>query len=212
MGQFLIELPLQRRPLDRFPVALSVICTRLGSFLLPSPCVQLRNLETGQPLDHALRPVHHAPDQRRLGAHVVPVGVHSLDKLFAGVVRAVLVEGVVEIQDEGFDVFDLFWSLVDICVSNIARGNPARQIYMCRTIAHQANQFEVVEHQRLDQFLKLKAAVEVFAVSVYFRCGAQALDASVFEALEGFGELSREGLVEPIILCRGSTDSLRYAK
>jgi hypothetical protein len=83
---------------------------------------------------------------------------------------------------------------------------------MCRTVAHQANQFEVIEHQRLDQFLKLKAAVEVLAVSVYFGCGTQALDACVFEALEGFSELPSEGLVEPIILCRGSTDSLRYAK
>jgi hypothetical protein len=55
------------------------------------------------------------------------MGMHSLDKLFAGVVRAVLVEGVVEIQEEGFDVFDLFWSLVDISVSNIVRGNLARQ-------------------------------------------------------------------------------------
>jgi hypothetical protein len=60
---------------------------------------------------------------------------------------------------------------------------------MCRIVAHQTDQFEIVEHQRLDELFKLEAAVQMPAISVYLGRGAQALDAGILEALEGLGEL-----------------------
>lgn len=104
------ELGFQRRPLHELPLALR---PGLGTPPFSLGRIRLCNLETGQTLDHALRPVDDAPYAGRLGAHVVGVGVHGLNQLLAGVVRAVLVEGVVEIEEEGFEVFDLFGGLVD---------------------------------------------------------------------------------------------------
>lgn len=104
------ELGFQRCPLRQLPLGLR---PGLGSPPFSLSRVRWWNLQAGQTLDHALRPVDDAPNAGRLGAHVVRVGVHGLDQLLAGVVWAVLVEGVMEIEEEGFEVFDLFWGLVD---------------------------------------------------------------------------------------------------
>lgn len=82
--------------------------------------IQLRrHLDAGQPLDHALCLVDDAADAGGLGAHLVAVGVHDLDQLLAGVVRAVLVEGVVEVEEEDLEVVDFFGGL---CVSGGGLG------------------------------------------------------------------------------------------
>jgi hypothetical protein len=54
---------------------------------------------------------------------LVAVGVHDLNQLLAGVVRAVLVEGVVEVEEEGFDVLDFFRGLAGVWSVLSARGH-----------------------------------------------------------------------------------------
>jgi hypothetical protein len=73
--------------------------------------LQRRDLNTSQALDHALGFVDDAADGCRFCTHLVAVGVHHLDELLAGMVWTVLVEGVVEVEEDGFDVGYLFASL-----------------------------------------------------------------------------------------------------
>jgi hypothetical protein len=47
---------------------------------------------------------------------VVAVGVHDLDQLLAGVVRAVLVKCVVKVQEQDLDVLDFVCGLVIVVV------------------------------------------------------------------------------------------------
>lgn len=134
-------IPLGRRPL--------CLCAALPALpALPGQRIRIhrrREPEAAQPLEHAARLVDLRADGDRLGARAVEVVLHQLNGRLARLVRAVLVEDVVHVDEERAQVLRL---------GRRGRG-AARQ---------RARQLEEVEEQRLGQLLELKGAVVVLGV------------------------------------------------
>jgi hypothetical protein len=72
-----------------------------------------RQLDAPQPLERALGLVDDGPDGGRLRALGVELVLHEGDELLAGLVRAVLVEDVVEVEEEGAQVLDFLAALME---------------------------------------------------------------------------------------------------
>lgn len=134
-------------PLGRRPLWLCAALPALPAlFTLPGQRLRRRREpEAAQPLEHAARLVDLRADGDRLGARAVEVVLHQLNGRLARLVRAVLVEDVVHVDEERAQVLRL---------GRRGRG-AARQ---------RARQLEEVEEQRLGQLLELKGAVVVLGV------------------------------------------------
>ena len=157
-----------------------VVVLRLHAIDRPGPDVGrarapvgLRQLDAPEPLEHALRLVDHGADGGRLGALGVQLVLHEGDELLAGLVGAVLVQDVVEVEEEGADVLDLVGALGFRRSSELAMSScrvfRRERYYLFRGDAHDAHQLEEVEEQRLGEPLEDEGTVDVFALELVLR-------------------------------------------
>lgn len=132
-----------------------------------------RGRNTSQPLQHPLRLIGDGVHGGGLIADLVEARLHGLDELLLGLVRAVLVARVVDIDEDGFDVV----GLVDSAV---------------RIDAGYADELEEVEQHGLDKALEVERTVAVRIGGRAVGGGREAHDAGFFESRELVFKLEEE--------------------
>lgn len=133
--------------------------------------LERRQVQAAQPLEHLSRLVDLRAYGCRLGARAVQMVLHHLNGRLSRLVRPILVEDVMHVDEERAQVLDL----------GLGVGGTARQ---------GAGQLEEVEQQRLGQALELKGPVVVLGVfgAGGTGCG-QVFDALLLESWELVVEL-----------------------
>lgn len=129
-------------PLSRHLIPIHLFLRRLSHALW-----QIRHAQAPQPVQHAARLVDLRANRHGLGARAVQVLLHQRNGRLARLVRAVLVEDVVEVDEEGAQVLDL-----GLGVRGVAR--------------ERAVELEEVEEEGFGEALELEGAVEVLCVLV----------------------------------------------
>lgn len=156
----------------------------LGSFLS-------RSSYAPQPLQYSFRLVGNGIDSRGLIANLVQAGLHSLYELLLGLVRPVLVAGMMYIDKDGFDVFGLLGSAV-------------------RVDACDTHEFEEIEQGGFGEALEVEGAVTITVRGrggITVGIGLEALYPRLFEGWKLVFQLSGQ-IQSAFRLCTGPIDKL----